>query len=64
MKQLQFNCPPVLAQHFWLLCKVRGETPGAALRAFMEREVDTASLAGEFDPYNFLDEGATKRNTG
>lgn len=58
VKQLQFNCPPTLAQHFWLLCKVREETPGAALRAFMEREVDRACLEGEFDPYDFLIEHA------
>lgn len=56
MKQLQFNCPPDLAQHFWLLCNLRGSTPGAVLRTFMEKEIANASLDGEFDPYDFMAE--------
>lgn len=37
--QLRFDCPPQLAQHFWILCRIRHQTPGAALRALMEKEI-------------------------
>lgn len=49
MEELRFNCPAFLAQRFWLLCAERQQTPGAALREFMLREISAADAAFDVD---------------
>jgi hypothetical protein len=37
MQEIGFDCPETLAQKFWIACRLRKMTPGAALRELRVR---------------------------
>jgi hypothetical protein len=49
MQEIGFDCPETLAQKFWIACRLRKLTPGAALREFMVAEIAAADAGFEFD---------------
>lgn len=44
MKMMKFDCPPDLAQRFWVMCRSRKVTSGEMLRIIMTHELQKWEL--------------------
>ena len=63
MDEINFRCPDVVAQRFWLLCAELGETPGSLLRSFIVDEVKAVDPAffKELEAETGLDEARVRK---
>jgi len=44
MQMMKFDCPPDLAQRFWVMCRARKVTSGEMLRIVMTHELQKWEL--------------------
>ena len=49
MQEIGFDCPKELAQKFWIACRTKKMSPGAALRSFMVDQIASADPSFQYD---------------
>lgn len=49
MQEIAFDCPKELSQKFWMACRAKKVSPGAALRTFMVNEIAASDPSFQYD---------------
>ena len=50
MQMMKFDCPPDLAQRFWVMCRMRKMTSGEMLRIVMTHELQEWEMQNNHCP--------------